>query len=101
MIATTVMVHVKPAFISRFIEVSIKNHEASVREQGNVRFDVLQSSDDPSCFLLYEAYASEESKEAHKKTAHYREWKETVANWMQKPRESAGYVFIRPKEGAA
>jgi autoinducer 2-degrading protein len=99
MIATTIVVHVKPEFISRFIEATIKNHEASVKEKGNVRFDFLQSSDDPSKFLLYEAYASEENKEAHKKTSHYREWKETVADWMQKPRESSGYVFIRPQKG--
>jgi (4S)-4-hydroxy-5-phosphonooxypentane-2,3-dione isomerase len=99
MIATTVMVHVKPEFISRFIQASIKNHEASVKEPGNVRFDVLQSSDDPSTFLLYEAYDSEEAKEAHKTTAHYRQWKETVADWMQKPRESTGYIFIRPEDG--
>jgi (4S)-4-hydroxy-5-phosphonooxypentane-2,3-dione isomerase len=98
MIATTIMVHVKPEFISRFIAATVKNHEASVREKGNVRFDVLQNSDDPSKFLLYEAYASEENKEAHKKTPHYCEWKDTVSNWMQKPRESCGYVMVRPQE---
>ena len=101
MIATTIMVQVKPEFISKFIQATIKNHEASVKEKGNVRFDVLQNTDDPSKFLLYEAYVSEESKEAHKKTPHYREWKETVADWMQKPRESSGYVYIRPQEGNA
>jgi autoinducer 2-degrading protein len=97
MIATTVMVQVKPEFIGKFIDITIKNHEASIREQGNIRFDVLQSSDDPSQFLLYEAYVSEESREAHKKTSHYAQWRETVAGWMQKKRESAGYIFIRPQ----
>ena len=100
MIATTVFLQVKPEFISRFIETTIKNHEASVLEQGNIRFDVLQSSDDPSKFLLYEAYVSEESKEAHKKTSHYKKWKETVSDWMQKERESAGYIFIRPQDSS-
>jgi (4S)-4-hydroxy-5-phosphonooxypentane-2,3-dione isomerase len=98
MIATTVIVHVKPEFISKFIEATIKNHDASIREPGNIRFDVLQNSDDPSKFLLYEAYVSEANKEAHKKTAHYAQWRETVAGWMHKERESAGYVFIRPQD---
>ncbi len=99
MIATTVTVYVKPEFIGRFVQATIKNHEASVKEPGNVRFDVLQNSDDPSKFLLYEAYVSEENRDAHKNTPHYREWKETVSAWMQRPRESGAYVFIRPEKG--
>jgi autoinducer 2-degrading protein len=97
MIATTVFVHVKPEFISRFIEATIENHGASILEQGNIRFDVLQNSDDPSKFMLYEAYISEECKEAHKQTAHYKRWKNAVAPWMEKERESTGYKFIRPQ----
>jgi len=93
------MVQVRPEFISRFIQATIINHEASVKEKGNVRFDVLQNSDDPSQFLLYEAYESEESRDAHKKTAHYLEWKKTVADWMQRPRDSSAYVLIRPEKG--
>jgi autoinducer 2-degrading protein len=46
---------------------------------------------------LYEAYVSEERKEAHKQTAHYKQWKKTVADWMQRERESTSYVFIRPQ----
>ena len=96
MVVTTVLVCVKPEYITRFIETTVINHEASVREPGNLRFDVLQSSDDPSSFLLYEAYSSEESAAAHKKTSHYLQWKETVAPWMQKPREGIPYKVIRP-----
>ncbi len=99
MIVTTIIVQVKPEYISRFIEATIKNHEASIREEGNMRFDVLQNTDDPSKFLLYEAYVSEKNKEAHKNTPHYLEWKETVAQWMQKPRESVAYECIRPLKG--
>jgi (4S)-4-hydroxy-5-phosphonooxypentane-2,3-dione isomerase len=96
MTTTTILINVKPEFISKFIEATIANHEASIREPGNIRFDFLQSSEDPSKFLLYEAYESEESAAAHKKTSHYAKWKETVANWMQKPRESAAYTMLRP-----
>jgi len=98
MIVTTVAVHVNPDAISAFIEATIKNHEASIKENGNLRFDVLQSTDDPSQFLLYEAYESEDAAAAHKRTAHYAEWKKTVKPWMEKPREGTPYSVVRPIE---
>ena len=53
---TIVYVTVKPEHIDDFIDASRLNHESSVTEPGNRRFDVLQSADDPSQFVLYEAY---------------------------------------------
>jgi len=96
MIVTTVLVCVKPEHINQFIEATIQNHEASVLEKGNLRFDVLHDSDDPGKFLLYEAYESEELAAAHKKTPHYLRWRETVAPWMLKAREALSYKAIRP-----
>ena len=98
MVVTAVMVQVKPDSITAFIEATIKNHEASVREHGNMRFDVLQNADDPSRFMLYEVYENEEAAAAHKKTEHYLEWKNTVEGWMQKPRMGVPYDVIRPLE---
>lgn len=98
MIVTTVIVYVKPENINDFIEATRKNHEASVKELGNLRFDMLQCIDDPTKFLLYEAYESEEASAAHKKTAHYREWRDTVTDWMAKPREGIKYKVIFPKD---
>lgn len=96
MVVTSVMVQVKPDSITKFIEATIKNHEASVREPGNLRFDVLQNADDPSHFMLYEVYETEEAAADHKKTDHYIEWKKNVENWMQKPREGVPYTVISP-----
>ena len=56
---TLVHVRVKPESVPAFIEATRLNHEASVQEPGNRRFDVLQDPADPSRFCLYEAYASE------------------------------------------
>ncbi|MBT8419564.1 MAG: antibiotic biosynthesis monooxygenase [Gammaproteobacteria bacterium] len=96
MIVTCVTVHVAPENINDFIEASKKNHEGSIKEPGNMRFDVLQSKDDPGRFLLYEAYESEESAAAHKSTEHYLTWRKTVEPWMAKPREGVPYVGIAP-----
>lgn len=96
MIVTTVTVFVKPEFINEFIEATRKNHLHSVKEPGNMRFDVLQATGDPGRFLLYEAYETEEAAKAHKQTAHYLEWRETVAPMMAKPREGVPHRVVAP-----
>jgi autoinducer 2-degrading protein len=96
MIVTCVHVQVKRERIQEFIRASVENHEGSVNEPGNLRFDVLQACDDPGHFLLYEAYASEEAAAAHKETAHYLKWRETVADWMEQPRHGVKYRSHRP-----
>jgi len=98
MIVNCVHVHVKEDHINNFIEATIENHRGSVTEPGNMRFDVLQCKDNPARFLLYEAYVSEEATKAHKQTAHYLKWKETVADWMAKPREGISFTVICPAE---
>nr|VFK56424.1 MAG: autoinducer 2-degrading protein [Candidatus Kentron sp. TC] len=96
MIVTCVSVYVKPENIDDFIEASKKNHRGSIGEPSNLRFDVLQSKDDPGRFLLYEAYENEEGARAHKNTPHYLAWREAVEPWMEKPREGVPYVAIAP-----
>jgi autoinducer 2-degrading protein len=98
MVVTSVLVQVKPDSITKFIEATVKNHAASVKEPGNLRFDVLQNADDPSHFMLYEVYETEDAASDHKKTGHYIEWKKNVEDWMQKPREGVPYTVVRPLE---
>jgi len=83
---TLVHVRVKPEAVDAFIAATRANHEASIREPGNRRFDVLQAPDDPARFILYEAYASAEDAAAHKTTAHYLAWREAVADMMLEAR---------------
>ena len=98
MIVTCVHVYVKKDRIQDFIDASIANHRGSVKEPGNLRFDVLQHAEDPSRFLLYEAYESKQAAAAHKETEHYKTWKETVADWMEKPREGVPYNILCPTD---
>jgi len=62
---TLVHVHVKSENSDDFIAATRRNHEASIREAGNRRFDILHS-------VLHEAYASADEARAHKETEHYR-----------------------------
>jgi autoinducer 2-degrading protein len=97
MIVTLVSVHVVPDHVDGFLDAIRANHEASIREPGCARFDVLQSPDDPTRFLLYEAYADETAVAAHKETAHYLDFRDTVAEWMVEPRQSVRWVGLYPK----
>lgn len=97
MYTTIVHVYVKKDHVDDFIEATRLNHEASIKETGNRRFDVLQEENTPQKFVLYEAYTSKQEADRHKQTAHYLTWRETVADWMQKPREGILHKGIFPQ----
>lgn len=96
MIVTFVHVWVKEAHIEDFIQASVENHQASVNESGNLRFDVLQDDSDPCKFVLYEAYESDLAAANHKNTAHYLKWREKVADWMAQPRQGIKHKILAP-----
>jgi autoinducer 2-degrading protein len=93
---TLVYVAVKAGHTDDFIAATRRNHEASVQEPGNRRFDVLQLSDDPCQFVLYEAYASAADAQAHKQTPHYLAWRDAVAGWMAEPRRGVSCNGLFP-----
>jgi (4S)-4-hydroxy-5-phosphonooxypentane-2,3-dione isomerase len=94
---TLVKVAVRSGREQDFIAATRANHEGSVREAGNLRFDVLQDPNDPARFLLYEAYRTEADALAHKETAHYLTWRDAVADMMATPREGIPYRVICPE----
>jgi len=100
MIVTLVYITVKDDFTEEFIEITAKNHQHSVKEPGNLRFDFLRNGDNPNQFVLYEAYESENAARLHKETAHYLEWREVVADWMKEPRKGIRYEVVEPKNPA-
>jgi autoinducer 2-degrading protein len=98
MIVTCVHVKVRPENIQDFIEAITVNHNGSVQEPGNLRFDVLQQADDRTRFMIYEVYDSEEAVRMHKETAHYLEWRETAQGFMAEDRYGVRYNVIEPSE---
>ncbi|MEX2231601.1 MAG: antibiotic biosynthesis monooxygenase [Cyclobacteriaceae bacterium] len=94
---TLVHVQVKTEFIESFIIATRENHENSIKEPGNFRFDILQDATDPGKFILYEAYESEQAVLAHKETKHYFAWRDRVTPWMAKPREGVKHKLLFPK----
>jgi autoinducer 2-degrading protein len=94
---TLVRISIKVEHREEFIEATRMNHEASVRESGNRRFDVLEDHDDPSRFLLHEWYDTAEQATAHRETEHFFLWRDTVAGMMAKPRESEVFTALHPR----
>ena len=84
----------KPEFVDAFTAATLDNAAHSVQEPGIARFDVLQQQDDPTRFTLIEAYRTDDAPAAHKATAHYERWRDTVAPMMAEPRTNVKYVDI-------
>ena len=91
-----VLVHVRvqPHLIEAFRVATLANARESVKEAGVARFDVVQEIDDPTRFVLIEAYHGAAGAAAHKETAHYREWRDTVASMMAEPRTSKKHLNV-------
>ena len=99
MLIVHVHVHVKADSVEAFREASLANAFHSVREPGIARFDVIQQQDDPTRFVLVEVYRTPEAAIAHKETAHYVLWRDTVAAMMAEPRSSTKYTNQFPDDG--
>src|SRR5262245_59528949 len=98
MLVVHVHVHVKPECVEAFKAATLANAHASVREPGIARFDVGQQADDPTRFVLVEAYRTADAPAAHKETAHYATWRDTVAPMMAEPRTSVKFGNIFPSD---
>ena len=98
MLVVHVHVRVKPECIEAFRQASLENARRSVQEPGIARFDVVQQADDPTRFVLVEAYRTAEAPAAHKATAHYATWRDAVADLMAEPRTSVKYANAFPPD---
>ncbi|MGI6459373.1 MAG: putative quinol monooxygenase [Candidatus Hydrogenedentales bacterium] len=98
MLVVVVHVHVKPEYVEAFREATLENARQSVEEPGIARFDVLQQPDRPARFVLLEVYRTEADPARHKETAHYQQWRDTVADMMAEPRQSVRYVNCFPDD---
>ena len=94
MLTIHVHIHVLPEHRDAFIAATLANVHASRQEPGIAQFDFFQQSDDPTRFLLIEAYRSPDAPAAHKATAHYTTWRDTVAPMMAAPRTSTKFTAL-------
>ncbi|EKN3855332.1 (4S)-4-hydroxy-5-phosphonooxypentane-2,3-dione isomerase [Yersinia enterocolitica] len=93
---TLVEINVKEDQVEQFVEVFRANHQGSILEPGNLRFDVLQDESIPTRFYIYEAYVDEAAVAAHKKTPHYLRCVEELEGLMTDPRKKTTFIGLMP-----
>ncbi len=98
MLVVHVYVHVKTEAVEAFKAASLQNARQSVLEPGVARFDVVQQADDPTRFVLVEAYRTPDAPAAHKATAHYAAWRDAVESLLAEPRYSLKYANVFPDD---
>ncbi len=100
MLIVHVFVQVKPGHEEDFRLATLANARQSLKELGIARFDVVVQQDDPTRFVLVEAYRDDAAPAAHKETPHYKAWRDAVEPWMAAPRSSVKYREIHPEAEA-
>ena len=98
MLTVHVHIHVRSDHVEAFKAATLENVRNSRQEPGVVRFDLLQQNDDPTRFILVEAYRTPDDPARHKATAHYATWRDAVADMMAEPRTSTKYTDLPPLE---
>jgi len=96
MLVVHVSARVKPDSIEAFKAATLANARASLNEPGVARFDIVQHADDPTRFVLVEAYRTAEAPAQHKLTPHYATWRDAVAPMMAEPRTSQKFANVFP-----
>jgi len=98
MLIVHVHIHVRPESVQAFREATIENARNSIQEPGIARFDVVQQTDDPTRFVLVEAYHDEGATKAHRETPHYAKWRDTVAPMMAETRARMEFTNLFPED---
>lgn len=93
MLIVLVYVRVKSDQVEAFKAATLENAANSRLEPGIARFELFQEQQDPCRFVLEEIYKTPEAPAAHKETAHYQKWRDTVESMMAEPRYSVKYGY--------
>lgn len=101
LVVVVVQLKVQPEHLEAFKQLTLENARATLREEpGALRFDVVQEVEDPTRFVLYEAYRGPEDHAAHRETAHYKRWRDAAPDMLAEPRTSKRYVNLHPDDDA-
>jgi len=100
MLIAHIHVHVRPESVADFTQATRENARSSIQEPGIARFDVVQQQDDATRFVLVEAYRTPDAVAAHRATAHYAKWRDTVEPMMAEPRQRSLYNAVFPSPEA-
>ena len=99
MISIFVTIQIKDGMADAFREASFGDAEGSTRDEPNCyRFDILQNSEDPNRFHLYEVYEDEAALETHRNMPHYKEWRSKVESMFDGDIQRVAMTTIFPSD---
>lgn len=82
MFVVTVTCEINPEHIKEFRAAILKNANASItNEPGCRQFDVCFAAGGARCFL-FEVYDDSDAFDAHRATPHFKQYSETVNDWI-------------------
>jgi quinol monooxygenase YgiN len=71
--------------------------EATNREAGCIRYEVMQDTEDPTLMCLFQVFDDEAAYQAHQEAEHHRVWIEVSGPWREGPmRERHEMRYITP-----
>lgn len=82
MVIVQVIYQVKAEFVEAFRAAVIENAHATVKEPGNLRFEVYQDADDPTQFILFEMFESPQARQLHFETPHLLKFRSVVGEMI-------------------
>jgi quinol monooxygenase YgiN len=89
---------VKPDRLDAFKTATLDNTRNSRAEAGIVQFALVQQQDDPTKFVIIEAFKDEAAVEAHRETPHYQRWKESVPDMLAEARHAIKANSVDPSD---
>jgi quinol monooxygenase YgiN len=94
-----VQVEVRPEDREEFLAAISANAQDSVRDEaGCSRFEVSEVEGGGGRFVLYELYADADAFEAHKRTPHFRAWREVADRVLVSQVNTRGTVLVTAAE---
>lgn len=100
MIIMNVFLRIKPERVNDFIAATLQNGNLTTQEPGNIRFELIQQTDDPTRFILTEIYRTQADMDAHFQSQHFQEWRAAVNDAFAEPGYSATYTPHFPSPSA-
>lgn len=94
MFVQIVHINVKPDRVEDFLDAFRINYEGTIKEPGNLRFDVLQDPEDETRFTIVEIFRSAESVDEHRRTDHYKKTVALLEDIMTGPRHKDIYRLM-------
>jgi quinol monooxygenase YgiN len=78
--------------------------EASNREPGCIRYEVMQDVDDPTMMCLFQVFRDEAAYQTHQDSEHHKVWIDLSGNWRDRNvrvRHELTYVTPAPVKAAS